>query len=170
VVREIVAQGQEVGNHSYWHAVNLPFLSAVALRQELEKAQQSIAVASGRRPALFRPPYGLRTPRLLMVARQLGLIPVTWDVVGRDWRERDSARIVSEILSHVRPGSIILLHDGDGLSPSPDRSATVAALGPLMEALQAQGYRLVSFSDLLQVLPDQPGSPQFETHQVSGEK
>lgn len=146
--RRVVADGHEIGNHSYSHPIYL-FRGASATRLQLERAQEIISTVAGRQPKFARPPCGVRTPAYFAAARRLGLRTVQWDVAGFDWKERTSKEIAESVLRDASAGSIILLHDADSALKR-DRSATVAALPMIIEGLQARGLNIVPLSQLLE--------------------
>jgi peptidoglycan/xylan/chitin deacetylase (PgdA/CDA1 family) len=112
--------------------------------QELLRGERSIRAAGLPRPRLFRPPYDSYDRGTIAIARRLGLVTVTWTVDPRDYTQPGVARIVASVLAGVRPGAIILLHDGGG-----PRAQTVAALPRIVHALRRRGYRFVSVPRLL---------------------
>ncbi|MFE2110574.1 polysaccharide deacetylase family protein [Kitasatospora sp. NPDC059463] len=145
VVRRIADAGQTLGNHTWSHAY-LPDLGPVGLARQLGHTREAIAEACGDdRPVRWlRPPYGGRSPELLRAVDASGLITVLWDVDAKDWSRPGPDVIAERVLSQVRPGSVILMHDaGD------DRSQTVAALPAVITGLRDRGYRLVSLDELL---------------------
>ncbi len=146
--RRVVAEGHEIGNHSYSHPIYL-FRGAGATRSQLERAQEIIANVTGTQPRFARPPCGVRTPAYFAAAEALGLRTVQWDVAGFDWKERTSKEIADSVLRGASPGSIILLHDADSALKR-DCSATVAALPMIIEGLQARGLNIVPFAQLLE--------------------
>lgn len=145
--RRVVADGHEIGNHSYSHPVYL-FRSRSQTRLQLERAQAIIATITSTQPRLARPPCGVRTPAYFAAARRLGLRTVQWDVAGFDWKERTSAEIANSVLREASAGSIILLHDGDSALKR-DRSATVAALPLIIDGLKARGLGVAPLLQLL---------------------
>jgi peptidoglycan/xylan/chitin deacetylase (PgdA/CDA1 family) len=146
--RRVVAEGHEIGNHSYSHPIFL-YRTARETRQQLERAQAVITETAGVRPRLVRPPCGVRTPAYFRAARSLGLRTVQWDVAGFDWKTRSGKRIARDVLRRARAGSIILLHDGDS-DGKQDRRATVAALPLIIEGLRARGLHITPLSQLLE--------------------
>src|SRR5713226_10276090 len=146
--RRAVADGHEIGNHSYSHPVYL-FRSRSQTRLQLERAQKIIAGVTGKQPRLARPPCGVRTPAYFAAAEALGLRTVQWNVAGFDWKERTSAEIAASILRDASAGSIILLHDADSALKR-DRRATVAALPMIIDGLQARGLNIVPLTQLLE--------------------
>ena len=134
--RRVVAEGHEVGNHSYSHPIFL-YRTPRETRQQLERTQAVITKTVGISPKLARPPCGVRTPAYFRAAEKLGLRTVQWDVAGFDWKTRSAKQIAYEVLRRVVPGSIILLHDGDSKGKQ-DRRETVVALPLIIEGLRAQ--------------------------------
>jgi peptidoglycan/xylan/chitin deacetylase (PgdA/CDA1 family) len=143
LLREMVAHGMELGNHSYDHPRELPAEGEGASLQ-LELANREIERASGFDPCLFRPPYGNLSSELVQRAKVLGLTTVKWDVDPEDWRHPGAKVIRENVLASVKPGSIVVLHDNvetDG--------QTAQALPGIIAGLEARGYRLVTVTELL---------------------
>lgn len=147
LTRAVVAAGDEVGNHSYTHP-DLAYLPDAAIRSQLEETQATIRAAAGVTPRWIRPPYGAYDSRVAGIASSLGLRPVLWSVDPRDWSLPGTSAIVQRVLYQVRPGSIILLHDGGG-----NRSETVSALPIILHDLQTEGYQIVTVSRLFGLAP-----------------
>jgi peptidoglycan/xylan/chitin deacetylase (PgdA/CDA1 family) len=137
IARRIVREGHQVCNHSRSHA-DLGRASAHRVRGEVAVAQWQIARATGVTPKLFRFPYGSSDHESRRLVQRYGLRPLDWDVDPRDWTRPRAGTITSRVVGHVRPGSVVLLHDGGG-----DRSHTAAALAAMIKALRKQGYRFV---------------------------
>ena len=156
-VRRIVAEGHALGNHSYRHRKRDALLEPGY--GELERAQRAIAAVVGFRPALYRAPNGFHTPWQLRAVRRAGLVTVHWNVQTKDWERPAPDTIVRRVLDHVRPGAIILLHDGDDTRHGSDRTPTVEALPRLIDELRARGYRFVTVPALLGVPDRLPTSP-----------
>jgi peptidoglycan/xylan/chitin deacetylase (PgdA/CDA1 family) len=137
--------GHGLGNHTWSH----PFLPDLTLRElevQLERTFDAIEEGAGVRPApLFRPPYGSRTREVVSwLGRSGGPTTVLWDVDTGDWAMPGAAAITDAVLTQVRPGSIVLMHDGGG-----DRSQTAEALPGVIEGLLERGYRFGRVPDLL---------------------
>jgi peptidoglycan/xylan/chitin deacetylase (PgdA/CDA1 family) len=138
-------QGHAIGNHTWSHPF-LPELSRPQLAEQINRTAQAIAEASGGgTPRLFRPPYGSRTPEVMGWLAEFDATTVLWDVAPDDWALRPADAIAHDVLADVRPGSVVLLHDGGG-----DRSPTVASLPPIIEGLRKRGYEFVRVDDLLE--------------------
>jgi peptidoglycan/xylan/chitin deacetylase (PgdA/CDA1 family) len=118
---------------------------AATLRQ-LDLTTRAIVAAGVRRPRLLRPPYGagLFSARLRALARTRGLVVVGWDISADRYLHDGVRAALREITRRVRPGSIILLHDGIR-----HRTRDIELLGPLLDALSARCLRPVTISSLL---------------------
>lgn len=147
LAQRVLAEGHEVGNHSYSHPVYL-FQRASETRDQVRRAQEVIAETTGVRPRLVRPPCGVRTPAYFRATRALGLHTVQWDVAGFDWKRNSPSQIANSVLRKVRPGSIILLHDGDS-SGKQDRKNTVEALPLIIKGLELRNLRIAPISQIL---------------------
>ena len=147
IARRVAAEGHEIGNHSYSHPIYL-YRSGRETRRQLQRAQEVITAATGTTPRFSRPPCGVRTPAYFSATREMELRTVQWSVAGFDWKRIGAARIAYNILQDVRPGSIILLHDGDS-SLKRDRIQTVMALPIIINGLKRRGLRVVPLSQLL---------------------
>lgn len=134
-----------VGDHTWSHP-RLPRLSYGAAAWEIIAGRQAIETASRHVVLLFRPPYGLTTPRLDRLVGRLGMLDVRWSVDGRDSFPRANARsVVRSVEATVAPGSIVLLHD---MHPW-----TLLAVSRLLPWFESHGLRLVSVPELLRLDP-----------------
>lgn len=140
----IHAQGHLLGNHSYEHGNLTNFYSTRRLVAELDRTQQLLQRTAGSAPRHYRPPIGLSNPNTFAAARALGLTVVGWDVRSLDTQSRDPAAIVARIERRLRPGSIVLLHDG-GL-PATQVCATVELL---LQRLRARDFAIERLDRLL---------------------
>jgi peptidoglycan/xylan/chitin deacetylase (PgdA/CDA1 family) len=136
----LVARSFPVGDHTFSHAA-LPRLRWAAQLRE-------VRWGPGARGGLFRPPYESFDRRTLGVLRLQRMLMVLWDVDSRDWTRPGVRRIVWNVVSRVRPGSIVLLHDGGGL-----RWQTVAALPVIVRRLRARGFRFVTVPRMMRLAP-----------------
>ena len=160
LVRRVYAEGHEIGSHSFTHP-NMAHVSEDRVRLELAATQRAFEAVLGRSVVLFRPPYNADSePRTygeimpVAVAAEQNYITAGETIDPNDWElwrpgpngtrvRLTPGEIESEVLKRLDYGQSVLLHDGGG-----DRSATVAALGPLIEALKARGYRFSTIGGL----------------------
>jgi len=133
LVKREYREGHSVQNHTYTHP-ELTTLSPVETRQELRATNRAIKAAGVPRPHRFRPPHGHTNARVRSVGASLGLIQTLWSVDPHDWADPPASEICSRVVTNVRAGSIVLLHDGSG-------SNTVDALPCIIKRLRTQGYR-----------------------------
>ncbi|MEG3125307.1 glycosyltransferase [Sphingomonas sp. GB1N7] len=155
LLRRIVNEGSEIGNHSYTHP-NMALASQRGIAVELNATQRLIQAYTGRATRLFRAPYfGDAEPTTedelfpVLEAQQRGYTSVGLHVDPNDWQRPGVEAIITQTVNQVlagddeRSGNIILLHDGGG-----DRAQTVAALPQIIDQLRAKGYRFVPVSQL----------------------
>ncbi|MFJ3221432.1 polysaccharide deacetylase family protein [Kitasatospora sp. NPDC086801] len=131
---QVARAGHSVQNHSWSHP-DLRRLSASAVNAQVTNTDKAIRARTGRTPSCLRPPYGAVDGAVRSRAAALGKQVVLWSVDPTDWSRPGTAAIQSRVLKAVRPGSVILLHDGGG-----DRSQTAAALPAILATLKARGY------------------------------
>ncbi len=149
LLRRIVAEGHEVGNHSYSHFFTY-FKSRRRMAREIDNTQAIIEKLTGQRPSFFRPPYGARWFGLVPTLLQRGMHLILWSATGYDWK-KDAQGIVNAALRELKPGAIILLHDGREARPPAeiDRSGTVAALPAIIAGARERGYTFAPLRDFL---------------------
>lgn len=146
IAQQIVADGHTLGNHTWhhWRKLMMPFTAS----HELEDTAQLMYEVTGVQTSLFRPPNGFLHNGLVDYALQQKDTVVLWSLDSEDWRgSRTSVeRLVKRVVEGVKPGGIILMHDGGG-----DRTRTVKALPQIIEQLTKDGYKFVSVPELLQM-------------------
>ncbi|MEQ4301744.1 glycosyltransferase [Plantactinospora sp. B6F1] len=177
LVRRILAEGHELGSHTFTHA-DLAALPDWRRQLELQLTRSAVAGATGRSPILFRPPYSSGAGSLtaddadaLRAAARAGHIAVLADRDTVDWRRPGVDRIVAAAEGRSagqpgrgrkpvpdEPGAVVLLHDGGG-----DRSQTVAALDRLLPEMTDLGYRFSTVSEGL-------GTPRSELVASTGDR
>lgn len=143
IVKRILAEGHEIGNHSWTHP-QLSKLSDERVTEEITKTQDAIknASGSGYTPTLLRPPYGAITARQKeWIEKQFGLSIIMWSVDPFDWKRPGESVIEQRILAGARPGAIILSHD--------IHKQTVDAMPATLDALIAKGFKFVTVSQLI---------------------
>ena len=143
VLRALLRNGNTIGDHTWSHPF-LTHLSASEIWSQIADTAQRIQRVAGFRPCLMRPPYGDYDSQVGKIATRLGLRAVTWSIDPTDWGRLGTDAIVKRVLDNIRPGRIILLHDGGG-----DRSETVKALPRILEVLANRHYQVVPVETLL---------------------
>jgi peptidoglycan-N-acetylglucosamine deacetylase len=138
IVRRTHAAGHLIGNHTWSHP-NLAHTSSKQTREELHRTSEQLEQIIGEKVRYFRPPFGRRHMATFRIARELGLIPVTWNAIGNDWTKLSADGITDHIANLVhrndRRGNTTnaVLHDGSHRSPNMDRSRSVAAADQLIQ-------------------------------------
>jgi len=140
LVKEVVAAGHCVGNHTYHH-VKLTAVPIGTAAAEIKACGNVLRDITGRAPSWFRPPGGRTDTDVLVAARALGYRMVLWDVFPADSRSPGRSTIRTRVLDEASPGSIVLMHDGI--------QQTLDVLPGIMAALKARGYRFVTLDEML---------------------
>ena len=146
LVRQISEEGHEVASHGWTHNL-LVFASPATVRRELEATSRLIERCGAPTPKLFRAPHGFRRPHLSREIGQLGMRVVGWSKGVFDTALPGADVIAERSALAMRPGAILLLHDGDG-NGSGDRSQTAEALPAILKAADEKGLRTVTVSEL----------------------
>ncbi|MBO5244904.1 MAG: polysaccharide deacetylase family protein [Selenomonadales bacterium] len=141
LIKRVIDEGHEIGMHGYSHR-NMARLSRRECDAQWDRAEEALA-AYGIKPTLFRPPGGAYGQAMTEGARSRGYRIILWDVDPRDWQVPSADEIVSRVMADVRPGSVILLHDGQYPIHSAD------AVKKLVKRLREDGYSFVTVSELL---------------------
>jgi peptidoglycan-N-acetylglucosamine deacetylase len=136
---ELAAAGHEIGVHGFQHRY-LTLRGPRATADDLSRATDLIASATGTTPRLFRPPYGVLSGPALVAARRLGLTPVLWGTWGREWTPEATPGSVYACLSRrLRGGVTVLLHDSNCTSPPGSAEAALGALPLLLDHCARRG-------------------------------
>lgn len=141
IVQRAVAEGHEIGNHSWDHKA-LTKLGDGGLQHELSDTSSAISKATGKPVTLMRPPYGATNPRLNRAfEKEYGMKVILWSVDPLDWKRPGPGVVSQRIVTATKPGAIILSHD---IHPG-----TIEAMPATLDALLAKGYKFVTVSELL---------------------
>ena len=146
VVERILAEGHVIANHSWSHP-NFTQLAPPDVRREIQRTETAIFDLTGKRTALFRPPYGKLTEENVQTLVSLGYKQIYWSTDSQDWDAKDPDQLLINILPDIGRGSIVVMHSAGGRNQNLD--ATVAALPDLIHTLRVQGYRFVTVDELL---------------------
>jgi peptidoglycan-N-acetylglucosamine deacetylase len=147
LAREIVRRGHGVENHSYAHRHHFSLMGIGTLRKEITQAQDIIAQATGRAPQYFRAPAGLRNPLLDPVLQSLNLRLATWTRRGFDTVTPNAGTVLARLETHLAPGDILLLHDGNCAYTLQGQPVILEVLPKLLESFRQKGFHAVSLAD-----------------------
>jgi peptidoglycan/xylan/chitin deacetylase (PgdA/CDA1 family) len=139
--KAIADAGMEIGSHT-WEHPNMTTIPTEDIAAQFTKANDAINAATGRKPILYRPAGGLSDPVVRQAAGQAGLAEILWDVIPFDWaNDSNTAATRYMLMTYIKPGSVVLLHS--------TYSSTVDLVYQFIPVLKANGYRMVTVSELL---------------------
>ncbi len=148
IIRRILAEGHEIGNHTWSHK-SLPTLSESGVRDQITQTDKAVRDAAGYHMRTMRPPYGATTLRLKQWFHdEYGYPTILWSVDPFDWKRPGSGVIKDRILAGTRPGGIILCHD--------IHEQTINAMPGTLDALLARGFKFLTVSQLLNMESSRP--------------
>ncbi len=140
-VKQLSDAGHEIHNHSNSHP-HMPQLSVAQMTDELNACNEKIAAVTGKKPILFRAPYGDYNNTMLETVTSNGMYTIQWDVDSRDWKdEYTTDMIVKGVTENVKSGSIVLFHNAAVNTPK--------ALPIIIEKLIAEGYQFKLISEMI---------------------
>ena len=131
ILKQIVAEGHQIGNHSYSHHNFIDLWPTKKVTEDFKTCQKLIEQHQPQ-SKLFRPPYGVTNPNIAKALKQLGLQSIGWNVRSYDTSIKDVEKIKQRVLSQIKPGAIILLHDRLDFMPE--------LLEVLIPAIKEKGY------------------------------
>jgi peptidoglycan/xylan/chitin deacetylase (PgdA/CDA1 family) len=143
LVRRVALEGHQIGNHGYFHR-KLHFKSPSYVKRDMTLGKKAIERACGVTPQFFRAPHGFRSPWVNSIAHSLGERTIGWSLGVWDSDRPGVDAIVSRTLEGARPGSILLLHDGDGYNANGNRLQTAQALPRIISGLRDRGFEIVT--------------------------
>lgn len=141
ILQRAVAEGHEIGNHS-WNHQAFTKAGTTGVTMQVTQTNDAIENATGKKPVILRPPYGATNASITKrLNEEYGLKVIMWDVDPLDWKYRNSEKVKSEILKNTKAGSIVLAHD--------IHATTVNAMPETIDALIAKGFKFVTVSELI---------------------
>jgi peptidoglycan-N-acetylglucosamine deacetylase len=160
IARRIVAEGHELGNHT-WDHPTLSRMGEGAVLSQIDRAQAQIAEVTGFMPVSMRPPYGaILAGQSRMILSRRAMPTILWSVDPEDWRRPGTSVVARRMLQGARPGGILLAHDIHG--------ATVRAIPEVLEGLVAQRLATVTVSELIGMGRWGPSAPRRRLDQRNG--
>jgi peptidoglycan/xylan/chitin deacetylase (PgdA/CDA1 family) len=139
--KRIADAGMEFGNHT-WEHPNMTTIPPEDIAGQFSRSNDAITAATGRTPSLWRPAGGLSDPMVRQTAGQFDLAEILWDVIPFDWiNDSNTAATRYMLMTYIKPGSVVLFHD--------TYSSTVDLVYQFIPVLKANGYRLVTVTELL---------------------
>jgi len=166
IMKRIVAEGHELGNHTMTHG-DLSKMSSASIKRELDGCRDAIIGSCGVNPRVMRAPYGaLTSAQKLYIKDTWGYPNIHWSVDPEDWKRPGPNVVASRILSNTRPGGIVLVHD--------IHAASVVAMPQTLDGLLRKGFRFVTTSQLISLGnttgAEVSASAETETEAIEGEQ
>lgn len=140
LTRAIAAEGHELASHSYYHA-RMAHWKKERIASDIRSSGEIIHEITGQEVRCFRPPYGQFSARMVEAANSVGQTTVMWSIDPWDWNAKTPEQIINGVIANLRPGSIILLHEG--------KEKTAKALPEIIKQARTKGYEFVTLSELL---------------------
>jgi len=143
MIQLIMTKGHLISLHSYDHAFFFDLYRKEKMEQDLLKTEEIIMKATGKKPLLFRPPYGVTNPTLAKVVKKLGYKVIGWSVRSFDTAIKDAEKIAGRVIGKLHPGAVILMHDTQNITPE--------ALEKVIIMAKEEGYRFVGLDEMFGV-------------------
>lgn len=151
LLRRIDAEDHLVGNHTYEHSRLAAFRGHRYWRREIARTNEAVASILGHRPALFRPPMGIKTPHIAWAARSEGMTVVTWTRRAFDGVPNHAHKIVRNLTRGPRAGNILAMHDGVEPGRTRDAGPSLDALPRVIERMRSRGLEFERLDRLMGV-------------------
>ncbi|HTL08152.1 MAG TPA: polysaccharide deacetylase family protein [Chitinophagaceae bacterium] len=145
LLQQIDSEGHIIGNHSFSHHFWFDLFSTKKMLADLQQMNTAAEKAIGKKPLLFRPPYGVTTPNMARALKQTSMKPIGWSIRSLDTVIKDDEQLLAKIIGQLQPGAIVLLHDTS--------ASTVKMLPRFIKEVRNKGYEIVSIDKLLNLQP-----------------
>ena len=143
IVKRILAEGHEIGNHTYSH-ISMTSKSDAQIRTEVKKSEDALLRIAGYRPRLIRPPYGATNRRIEQwLYNDFGYSTIMWSVDPVDWKKPGVSVVTSRLVKGAHNGAIMLAHD--------IHAPTIQAMPAMFDQLLAKGFQFVTVSQLMNI-------------------
>lgn len=145
LIKQIVAEGHVIGNHSYSHHFWFDLFSAKKMLVDMQLMDATIKKVTGLQPKLFRPPYGVTNPNIKKAIITGGYTPVGWSVRSMDTVIKDEEKLLHKINAALKPGAVFLFHDTS--------ATTLQVLPAFIKEVKSKGYQIIPLNKLLHLMP-----------------
>lgn len=143
VLKRLLEEGHQIGNHTYRHSKSTGFYPVHKLERELISTREVVKRYAGLNMKLYRPPFGVTTPNLAKVVSQLRLSVIGWSVRSFDTTSQSAERIIQRIIKDIKPGAVVLLHD--------DREKCTRVLETIIPYLLNQQFTFATIGELFKL-------------------
>jgi peptidoglycan/xylan/chitin deacetylase (PgdA/CDA1 family) len=145
LIKRMVREGHIIGNHSFSHHPLFDLFSSRKMLNDIKKTSHLVENITGLLPRFFRPPYGVTNPNLKKAVLQGGFISIGWSIRSYDTVIKNQQHLLNKILSLLKPGAILLLHDTS--------EATVIILPDLLKSIRDKGYQIIRLDKMINLNP-----------------
>jgi len=145
LLKRMVQEGHIIGNHSFSHHPLFDLFSSGRMRNDMTTMNRSVKNITGLTPRFFRPPYGVTNPNVKKAVMSGGFISIGWSIRSYDTVIKNQHHLLNKILSALKPGAILLLHDTS--------ETTVAILPELLKSIRQKGFQIVRLDKMINLNP-----------------
>jgi peptidoglycan/xylan/chitin deacetylase (PgdA/CDA1 family) len=145
LIKRMIREGHIIGNHSFSHHPLFDLFSSRKMLTDIKKTNHLVENITGLQPRFFRPPYGVTNPNLKKAVLQGGFISIGWSIRSYDTVIRNQHHLLNKILSALKPGAILLLHDTS--------EASVNILPDLLKSIRDRGYQIIRLDKMINLKP-----------------
>lgn len=145
IVQRIINEGHEIGNHTFTHSKQMGFKSTNEVYNETQQCSKTVQEITGKEMVFFRPPFGVTNPSIAKAVQLSNMKVIGWSIRSLDTVAKSSEDILNRILSKVKKGDVVLLHD--------NRELTIKTLEQLLIQLQNKNLKSVTISELFRLNP-----------------
>lgn len=145
LLKQVHEEGHIIGNHSYSHDLWFDLFSSKKMYDDLQMMNAVTEKAIGKKPKLFRPPYGVTNPNLKRAIRQGKYITIGWNIRSMDTVIKDAQRLLAKVTASLKPGAVVLFHDTS--------KSTLEILSVFIQHAKDMGYEIVRLDELLKLEP-----------------
>ncbi len=145
ILKQIIADGHIVGNHSYSHHFWFDMFSSKKMLADLKMMDDEMEKVTGLKPKLFRPPYGVTNPNVKKAIVKGQYTPVGWSVRSMDTVIKDENKLLQKINGSLKPGAVFLFHDTS--------KSTLKALPAFIKEVKNRGYNIIPLDKMLHLKP-----------------
>lgn len=145
LLKQVHEEGHIIGNHSYSHDLWFDLFSAKKMYEDLQMMNSVMEKTIGKKPKLFRPPYGVTNPNLKKAIQQSRYITVGWNIRSMDTVVKDARKLLAKVTASLKPGAVVLFHDTS--------KTTLDILSAFIKQAREMGYEIVRLDKLLNLEP-----------------
>ena len=145
LLKQVHEEGHIIGNHSYSHDLWFDLFSSKKMNEDLQMMNAVTEKAIGKKPKLFRPPYGVTNPNLKKAIQQGRFVTIGWNIRSMDTVIKDAPKLLIKVTASLKPGAVVLFHDTS--------KSTLDILSTFIKQARENGYEIVRLDKLLNLEP-----------------